>query len=245
VTRRFPSRRSSPKASESGISRPEAWRPEAETRCAPAPSAAVFEPEACAYAGISAAIGCPSRAATGRPKRPSAARLANRSVPEGSAVRIGSGEDSASERNRSSLSDSACCTIRLSRRICASRSSRSRIGQSRRRLPRGMQFCAPAFIARIAVSSSRFSETIRKGMSMSRSLSRESASTAPSPCVATSDSTTSQELLASAPSSSSRVETRSREGSKPPRRSSSYRSPALDAESSTTRARTGTLMSVA
>ena len=66
-------------------------------------------------------------------------------------------------------------------------------------------------------------------MSMSRSLSRERASTAPRLRVATSDSTTSQGLLASAPSSSSRVETRSREGSKPPRRSSSYRRPALDA----------------
>ncbi len=45
-----------------------------------------------------------------------------------------------------------------------------------------MQFCAPAFIARIAVSSPSVSETIRNGTSMSRSFSSESASNAPSVC---------------------------------------------------------------
>ena len=56
-----------------------------------------------------------------------------------------------------------------------------------------MQFCAPAFIARIAVSSPRVSDTIRNGTSMSRSFRSESASTASSDATEISESTTSQD----------------------------------------------------
>ena len=94
---------------------------------------------------MSAATGAEDVSATGsrrgccRRRRPSGSRPARIRRASGIAAR----------------SPSAPAGDRRSRRICASRSSRSRIGQSRTRLARGMQFCAPAFIARIAVSSPR------------------------------------------------------------------------------------------
>ena len=147
------------------------------------------------------------------------------------------GADSASARKRSSLSDSAFCAWRRSRRICASRSSRSRIGHEAQQA-RARDAVLRARLHRADRGRPRraFPRRRRKGTSMSRSFRATSASKAPSSPArrrprARRPTAPSCERVLEAPRASS---TRRISGSKPPRRSSSERSALLDAASSTT-----------
>ncbi len=241
VSRRLPSRRSSPKDSSSGTSRPLVWRPVAGTRRWPP---VVRRGEAMGPVvrnqgrdGLADQRG--DRQAEDAFRRPGWRKAAfRRSPPSGSrpartrpACGIAARSPTAPAERSAVPCGSAPRAARAPGSDRGARGSRAECSSARRPSSRGSR-CPRRGV----------SETMRNGMSMSRSFRSESASKAPSCSVESSERTTSQVLLASALSSASRVVTRSKDGSKPPRRSSSKRRPALDAESSTTRARTGTLM---